>query len=98
MLLSFEDDKWWYCLPVHANRVNLTHPLPIAVNRLKVDDIASQYHYFRAKSEPYSKARLIYVPGIKFCDIILSSSISIVGKEPLYQARIIISKGSFLFN
>ena len=69
---------------MYANYVNLTYLLPIAINRLKVNNIASEYHYFRAKSEPYSKARLIYIPGIKFCDIILSSSISIVSKEPLY--------------
>ena len=70
----------------------------ITVNRLKVNNIASQHYYFRTKSKPYSKARLIYIPGIKFYNIILSSSVSIVIKEPLYQARIITSKGLFLFN
>ena len=41
---------------------------------------------------------ILYVDQIKFANIILSNSISIVSKESLNKAKIIIYKSSFLIN
>jgi len=98
MLPSFKNDKWWNRLPMYANYVHLGNPFSIAVNCLKIDDSSSQNNHLGTKSQTHCEARLVYIPYVKFVDIVYSNDVVVVRKEPLNTARVVVSKSSFLIN